>query len=44
VGSGTSSSIVSQAAADRVAQIIATKQAEKELAAQVPPIYSNGVG
>jgi hypothetical protein len=43
VGVGSAESIVSQAAADRVAQIIATKQAEMELAALLPPILSVGL-
>jgi|SRR5579859_1827730 len=43
-GIGTAESIVSQRAADRVAQIIATKFAEQELSALVPFIYSTGEG
>lgn len=44
VGVGSAESVVSQSAADRVAQIIATKMAEAELAALVPPILSVGLG
>jgi hypothetical protein len=44
VGVGSAESIVSQEAADRVAQIIATKQAEMELSAIVPPTLSVGLG
>lgn len=42
VGVGFAESIVSQRAADRVASIIATKQAENEIAKQLPPILSIG--
>lgn len=44
VGVGTAQSIVSQEAADRVAEIIATKMAENELTALLPPITSTGEG
>ncbi len=44
VGVGAAESIVSQRAADRVANIIATKQAEMALAAVVPPTISLGLG
>lgn len=44
VGVGFSESIVSQAAADRVAHIIAEKQAQAELDALVPPVLSVGLG
>ena len=44
VGVGSAESIISQGAADRVAKIIATKQAQAELDAQVPPILSIGLG
>lgn len=44
VGVGMAESIVSQRAADRVANIIATKQAEAALAAVVPPVVSLGLG
>lgn len=44
VGVGMAESIVSQRAADRVANIIATKQAEAALAAVVPPTVSLGLG
>jgi hypothetical protein len=44
VGVGNAESIVSQEAADRVAGIIATKQAEAALFAVVPPVVSQGVG
>lgn len=43
VGVGTAESIVSQQAADRVAKIIATKQAEAELFFLIPPIVSLGL-
>lgn len=43
-GAGVAESIVSQRAADRVANIIATKFAEQELASVQPPSYSTGVG
>jgi hypothetical protein len=42
VGVGFAESIVSQRAADRVASIIATKQAENEIGKQLPPILSIG--
>jgi hypothetical protein len=42
VGVGSSESVVSQDAADRVAEIIATKQAEAELAGVTPPTFSIG--
>jgi len=44
VGLGSSQSIVSQEAADRVAEIIATKLAEAELAGFVSPVFSIGEG
>lgn len=44
VGVGSAESIVSQAAADRVAKIIAEKQAQAELDAVVPPVLSVGLG
>ena len=44
VGVGAAQSIVSQEAADRVASIIATKMAENELSAILPPITSTGEG
>lgn len=43
VGVGAAESIVSQEAADRVADIIATKQAENELTQTLPPILSTGL-
>lgn len=42
VGVGFAESIVAQQAADRVAEIIATKMAENELRAALPPIISAG--
>lgn len=42
VGVGFAESVVSQRAADRVANIIATKMAENEVAKQLPPILSIG--
>ncbi len=44
VGIGFASSILSQAAADRVANIVATKRADKDLQAMLPPIISVGLG
>lgn len=44
VGVGFAESIVSQSAADRVAEIIAVKQAESELKRDIPPIISAGEG
>lgn len=44
VGVGTAKSIISQAAADRVANIIATKQADRELQSALPPVTSSGKG
>ena len=44
VGIGESESIISQSAADRVAGIIAVKQAEAELRTVVPPVLSLGEG
>lgn len=44
VGVGFSESIVTQDAADRVAEIIATKSAEAELASVIPPTLSLGTG
>jgi hypothetical protein len=43
-GVGSSESIVSQAAADRVAQRIATRAAEIELSQIIPPVLSIGEG
>jgi len=43
VGTGSATSIISQGAADRVANIVATQQAEAEMAAMQPPIYSEGL-
>lgn len=42
VGVGTAESVISQSAADRVAGIIAVKQAEAELRFLVPPVLSVG--
>lgn len=44
VGTGYASSVISQRAADRVARIIATNQAEMELAASRPSTLSTGLG
>jgi hypothetical protein len=44
IAAGQAESVVSQRAANRVAEIIATKLAEAELAALVPPILSTGLG
>lgn len=44
VGVGYSTSIVSQQAADRVAERIATRMAEIEILAQLPPVLSIGEG
>lgn len=44
VGVGFAESIVTQDAADRVAEIIATKSAEAELAGVIPPTLSQGGG
>lgn len=44
VGVGFSESIVSQQAADRVAEIIANKMAEVEVLGQIPPVLSIGEG
>jgi hypothetical protein len=44
VGVGTAESIISQEAADRVANIIATKQAEMEIVLTLPPVLSLGEG
>lgn len=44
VGVGYAESIISKAAADRVAEIIATKAAEAELNAFLPPVLSLGEG
>jgi PKD repeat protein len=44
VGVGFSESVVSQEAADRVAEIIAVKQAESELRRDLPPVISVGAG
>ena len=42
VGVGFAESIIAQQAADRVAEIIATKMAENELRAALPPVISVG--
>jgi hypothetical protein len=44
IGVGAATSIISQAAADRVANIIATKQADRELQSVLPPVTSSGKG
>jgi hypothetical protein len=44
VGVGFAESIVSQAAADRVANVVAIKRAESELRQSLPPTLSAGVG
>ncbi len=44
VGVGAAESIVSQDAADRVARIIATRHAEKELTDALPKVYGIGEG
>lgn len=44
VAAGHAESIVSQAAADRVAQVIALKQADRDVQGQQPPILSYGKG
>ena len=44
VGVGSGESIVSQAAADRVAEIVATRMAEMELSIALPPTISMGLG
>lgn len=44
IGIGTAESVISQAAADRVASIIATRMAEVEVAAALPTIVSLGEG
>jgi hypothetical protein len=44
IGVGFAESVVSQDAADRVAEIVAVKQAEAELSGVVPPILSVGLG
>lgn len=44
IGVGFSESIVTQEAAERVAETIATKQAEAELASVIPPTISLGLG
>jgi hypothetical protein len=44
IGIGTAESVISQAAADRVANIIATRMAEVEVSAALPPILSLGEG
>lgn len=44
VGVGTAESVVSQAAADRVASIIATRMAEADIAAGAPIVLSIGEG
>jgi hypothetical protein len=43
VGVGAAQSYISQQAADRVATIVATRQAENELRAVLPKIYSEGL-
>lgn len=44
IGVGAATSIISQDAADRVANIIATKQADRELQSVLPPVTSSGKG
>lgn len=44
IGVGSAESIVSQAAADRVATVIATKLADRDLVNQLPNTYSIGEG
>ncbi len=44
VGVGSGESIVSQEAADRVAEIVATRMAELELSLALPPTISMGLG
>lgn len=44
VGVGVGESMVSQAAADRVADIIATRRGENDVSQLQPPIFSTGVG
>jgi hypothetical protein len=44
IGTGYAQSVISQRAADRVAKIIATNQAEMELASVRPPTLSTGLG
>lgn len=44
IGIGFASSILSQAAADRVATIVATQRADKDLQAMLPPVISVGLG
>ena len=44
IGVGFGESVVTQNAADRVANIVATKAAEAEIASQLPPFLSTGVG
>lgn len=44
IGAGFAQSIISQAAADRVATIIATKQAALEIGFALPPVISLGEG
>jgi hypothetical protein len=44
VGVGMAESIISQAAADRVANIIAVRMAETEVALTLPPVLSLGEG
>lgn len=44
VGVGTAESIISQGTADRVARIVAVKQAEMELKSVIPPVLSIGEG
>jgi hypothetical protein len=44
IGIGFASSILSQDAADRVATIVATKRADKDLQAMLPPVTSVGLG
>jgi hypothetical protein len=42
IGSGAASSVISQGAADRAAEAIATQYAEKYLRDQIPPFLSDG--
>jgi hypothetical protein len=43
VGMGNAESVISQAAADRVAGVIAIRQGESELGRVVPPVLSAGI-
>ena len=44
VGVGSAKSIISQSAADRVATVVATKVADRELQSVLPPVTSSGKG